>query len=203
MPGSELAFGNGSSCVMTLSGVDHRHAEPREFIVVEVNASAQGASASSDGINAIRCGVGNTGTSSAEGLESRYPFRIESHEIVPDTGGAGQFRGGGAVRRTFHLLQDTRITLAMDRGKFAPAGADGGRPGALASAGVERDGKATRLDTKTSPTVFPAGSRISITSAGGGGVGDPQRREPDALLSDLADGYVTARGAEKHYGARP
>jgi N-methylhydantoinase B len=183
--------------------MDHRHAEPREFIVVEVNASAQGASASSDGINAIRCGVGNTGTSSAEGLESRYPFRIESHEIVPDTGGAGQFRGGGAVRRTFHLLQDTRITVAMDRGKFAPAGADGGRPGALASAGVERDGKTTRLDTKTSPTVFPAGSRISITSAGGGGVGDPQRREPDALLSDLADGYVTSSGAEKHYGARP
>jgi N-methylhydantoinase B len=70
LPGSELAFGNGSSCVATFSGVDMRSGEARDFIVVEVNGAAQGASTEADGINAIRSATGNTGASSTEGIEA-------------------------------------------------------------------------------------------------------------------------------------
>lgn len=201
LPGSELAFGNGSSCVATLSGVDMRSGEARDFIVVEVNGAAQGASTQADGINAIRSATGNTGASSTEGLEARFPLRIESHEIVPDSGGAGQFRGGCGVRRTFRLLQDTLVTISFDRGRYAPAGAAGGLPAALAKASVEQSGKVTRLATKTLPTLLAAGALVTVTSAGGGGVGQPGRRSATAILGDVADGYVSSAAARDVYGA--
>ncbi|KAA0085598.1 hydantoinase B/oxoprolinase family protein [Mycolicibacterium sp. P9-64] len=198
--GSELAFGNGSSCVVSLSGVDERYDDARQFIIGEVNGAAGGASAQCDGINAMRSGLGNAGTTSAEGLELRFPLRIESHEIVPDTGGAGQFRGGCAVRRTFRLSQDTLVTIAMDRGRYAPEGAAGGRPGAVADASVELHGDVEALPTKNPPTQWPADTLVTVTSAGGGGVGTPRSRPPQAVLADVADGYVSAAAAVEIYG---
>lgn len=200
MPGSELAFGNGSSCVATFSGRDTRYAEARDFIVVEVNGAAQGASTAADGINAIRSATGNTGTSSTEGLEARFPLRIERHEILADTGGAGQHRGGCAVSRTFRLLEDTLVTIVYDRGRFAPSGAAGGLPGTLARASLERNGRTEQLPTKIRPTPFPAGSLVTVTSAGGGGVGLPQSRSTVAVLEDIADGYVSDQAAADVYG---
>ncbi len=132
-------------------------------------------------------------------LESEFPCRITRFDLVPDSGGAGRWRGGLAMQREYELLEDAVVIRRFDKTRFPPLGLAGGKPGGRARF-VVRLGTRQEFEAKASARVeMKAGERFLLQSAGGGGYGDPRRRDGAALASDLAEGYVSADAAKKDY----
>jgi N-methylhydantoinase B len=122
--------------------------------------------------------------------------------MVPDSGGPGEFRGGLSFRRIYELLQDASVVRRYDRAKFPPSGVAGGKPGSRSRFLVHL-GTAEEKETPASGRYeLRAGERFLLQSAGGGGYGDPGKRDRAALERDLAEGYVSAASAERDYGLK-
>src|SRR5207244_1201274 len=127
-----------------------------------------------------------------EVAEAEFPIRVERYGLVPDSGGAGEHRGGLAVERVWRCLTpDTSLIVRSDRAVHAPYGLQSGRPGALSSNLLIRaDGTEEVLPSMFSITIQPGDVYVHRT-AGGGGWGDPAKRDPQQIADDLADGKVT------------
>ncbi len=200
-----IASGSGSTGTAVIAG---RRGEARGdpyFTTLELSSGAYGARATRDGINAIRYGPGNAGHIPIEADELANPLFFEAYEIVPDTGGAGRYRGGNGFVRAFRILGDgAQICLCADRDATPPPGLFGGRPGATAryvlDPGTDRE---RSLPSKTPYIDLERGTLVHLQSAGGGGFGDPRTRDPGSIASDLRNGYITEQEAESAYGRRP
>src|SRR5262249_44988434 len=135
-----------------------------------------------------------------EVLESEFPCRITRFDLVPDTGGAGQWRGGLAVRREYELLEDATVIRRFNKTRFPPSGVAGGRGGPPARL-VGWVGTDKEYETPASARVeMKAGERFLLQSAGAGGYGDPRARDRNAVARDIAEGFVTKDAAVKDYG---
>jgi N-methylhydantoinase B len=166
----------------------------------EIAGSAYGAGVGYDGATAIATHLSNLHTTPIEILESEFPCRITRFDLVPDSGGAGEWRGGLALAREYQLLESATVIRRFNKTRFPPQGLAGGKPGARARF-VVRLGTKQEFETKASARIeMEAGERFLLQSAGGGGYGDPRRRDPAALARDMAEGYVSADAAKKDYG---
>lgn len=193
----ELAFAAGEGSANVFNYRSRRSGEMN----YTCSGGGLGAAPDRDGVNAIRSSIGNTGVQPIEREETDYGFvGIESFEIVPDSGGAGRFRGGHTTRRVTRFGHDAEILIVADRARTRPFGLAGGDDGASARH-VEHapDGGSSQLSSKTTKTV-PAGSAIEIQPAAGGGFGDPLERPAEAVLTDVRDGYVSVEAAREEYG---
>lgn len=201
-PKRAIAAGSGSAAVVAIGRTRSKSRGGAEFVHVEPHGGAWGARSDKDGISGIRVGVGNTGNQPVEVVETEYPIEVVSYALVADTGGAGRFRGGLAPRRVYRLLEAATVTISAERARIAPYGLEGGANGSLARYEIRRPGEShwTTLSAKTRPLPLPAGTLVALQPAGGGGFGDPATRDPDALLGDVLDGYVTPTAAEEIYG---
>ena len=121
---------------------------------------------------------------------------IESKKLLPDSGGAGQWRGG--LGQQVVIRNDTDhpiVTLGMgNRTMFPARGLFAGRAGTPRVHAI--DGQV--VHAKGRNEIAP-GSRLSIVEAGGGGYGDPRRRAAAAVAEDVAQGYITPRAARDVY----
>jgi N-methylhydantoinase B len=161
----------------------------------EIMGSAYGGGAGHDGTTATATHLSNLHTTPIEILESEYPCRITRFDVVPDSGGAGQWRGGLALRREYELLEDATVIRRFNKIKFPPAGLAGGEAGTPARL-VVRLGTDQEFETPASARFeLKAGEKFLAQSAGGGGYGDPARRDADARARDASEGYVTTKAA--------
>jgi N-methylhydantoinase B len=132
-----------------------------------------------------------------EVLENAAPLVQRERSLRPDSGGAGRWRGG--LGQTSVMTQrragDWRVSALADRTTVPAPGADGGRDGAVGEVSV--DGRP--LPTKRLVGLAP-GARVRLDLPGGGGVGDPRQRDPQAVLRDVVDGYVSIAAARELYG---
>jgi N-methylhydantoinase B len=166
----------------------------------EIMGSAYGGGMGHDGASATATHLSNLHTTPIEILESEFPCRITRFDLVPDSGGAGQWRGGLAMRREYELLEDATVIRRFNKTRFPPKGLAGGRDGTPARV-VLRLGTPQEVETTTSTRVeMRAGERLLLQSAGGGGYGDPGKRDPAALRDDIAEGYVSPDAANSDYG---
>jgi N-methylhydantoinase B len=166
----------------------------------EILGSAYGGGNGNDGASALATHLSNLHITPIEILESEFPCRILGFDLVADSGGAGEFRGGLAFRRTYELLQDATVVRRYDRAKFPPNGIAGGKPGSR-SRFVIRLGTKDEQETPASGRYeLRAGERFLLQSAGGGGYGDPGKRDRAALRRDIAEGYVSSCAAARDYG---
>jgi N-methylhydantoinase B len=196
-----------AACSGIFAGEDPNEARARSLrrsyvTMIDVHAGGLGARPDKDGVNAIRVHVGNTGAQPVELIERQYPLTIEEWTIVPDSGGAGTWRGGCAARRSYRIhYEEATCTVIAERGRVAPHGVFGGRPGALFQCRIDRaDGAVDHLPAKGEQAVLAAGDRVAIQPAGSGGYGDPLKRPAERVLDDVLDGYVSAASAEADYG---
>ena len=199
-PKQVMACSQGTSAVFTLGGLDPRSG--RRYVSYETIKGGFGARPNKDGINVVASGISNTMNTPVEVLEMAFPVRVERYQINPDSGGAGQYRGGCGARRVWRLLDgaDAVGSLCMERMTSAPFGLLGGKPGAAAVVTLTTpDGASYRLPSKGAFTA-PAGSVIDMITPGSGGYGAPRRRDPAAIGRDLIDGYVSERAAREDYG---
>jgi N-methylhydantoinase B len=124
---------------------------------------------------------------------------MERVELAQDSCGAGRHRGGLGLDLSFHMLEDAWLTSALERTRNAPWGLRGGeeaRPNALVVTypdGTERTfAKATRV-------AVPKGSTVHLHTGGGGGYGPPAERAPEAVRSDVREGYLSEAAARAAY----
>jgi N-methylhydantoinase B len=194
----ERAIANaGSSSALTIAWTKGRPGQ--STMQYEIMGSAYGGGMGHDGTSATATHLSNLHITPIEILESEYPCRITRFELVPDSGGAGEWRGGLSLEREYQLLEDATVIRRYDKSRFPPGGVNGGQ--AARGAGfVIRLGTDLEYVTPSSGRYeMAAGERFLLRSAGGGGCGDPQRRDPAALARDLAEGYVTITAAKNDY----
>jgi N-methylhydantoinase B len=91
--------------------------------------------------------------------------------------------------------------VIAERGLVAPAGLFGGHAGGkFASQVIRADSSRKEIPSKGEFEVVHRGDRVHIRPAGGGGYGNPLEREPQLVLDDVLDGYVSASAAAEFYG---
>jgi N-methylhydantoinase B len=196
-PGRAIAHSGASSA---LGIAWHRGRPGQSAMQYEIAGSAYGAGVGYDGATATATHLSNLHTTPIEILESEFPCRIARFDLVPDSGGAGEWRGGLALAREYELLESATVVRRFNKTRFPPQGLAGGKTGSRARF-VVRLGSADEFETKASARVeMAAGERFLLQSAGGGGYGDPAKRDAAALARDLTEGYVTAEGAMRDYG---
>jgi N-methylhydantoinase B len=187
-PGRAIAHSGASSA---LSIAWSRGRPGQSNMQYEIMGSAYGGGMGFDGATATATHLSNLHTTPIEILESEYPCRITRFDVAPDSGGAGQWRGGMALRREYELLEDATVIRRFNKIKFPPTGLDGGAPGTPARF-VVRPGTDQEVETRASARFeLKAGDRFMLQSAGGGGYGDPAKRDTAAVARDVAEGYVT------------
>ncbi|WP_432826525.1 hydantoinase B/oxoprolinase family protein [Dactylosporangium sp. CA-092794] len=191
VPGRVGAASSGSLSALLIGGRDPRHDRPYAYI--ETYGGGQGAHAGQDGFDAIQTNMSNTANAPVEAIELAYPLLIERYGLVEDSGGAGRHRGGLGIHREVRVLgHRAQVTIAGDRGRIGPWGLDGGRPGMPSSwTRVTAGGERVALGSKVILDADP-GDLLILRTAGGGGHGDPARRDPGAAEHDRREGLVTA-----------
>jgi N-methylhydantoinase B len=162
-----------------------------------------GARVGHDGVDAtgLHFGVGRNGIPQVEPVERRCRLRVEAVELIVDSGGAGEWRGGLGARTTFRLLDDCLVSVRTDRFRSPPEGIDGGhaaRAGAFYR--VTPDGTRVDIGSKAVNVRLDRGDAFVMETSGGGGVGDPRRRSRSSVAADLRAGKISQDAAEELYG---
>lgn len=180
-----------------IGGIDDRTGKP--FVMYDLSLAGYGGRFGEDGPEALTP-VMNCTNIPVEVHETHNPVRIRRMALLPDTGGAGQWRGGCGMRKDIELLNSTAMVSHLgDRHRVRPYGVFGGKPGALAESSVLRGNQKIALHSKGTADLRQ-GDVLSFTLSGAGGYGEPAKRDPEAIERDLADGYVSPAAAREDYG---
>ena len=172
----------------------------KQFAYLEIQGGGAGARPDKDGPDGQDLHLGRFMNTPIEAAELEYPVMIERYEMIPDSGGAGEHRGGLALRRDIRFLTDVTWARYSDRQKFAPQGLFGGKEGAkgelILNPGTpaERKAKSKGLDK------IQAGDLLSIRLPGSGGYGSPLNRDPEKVRWDVINGKVNRTSALDDYG---
>jgi N-methylhydantoinase B len=137
---------------------------------------------------------------SLEVTEVRFPLFFKTHEFRPDSGGAGQYRGGpgGVVEMVVETEEPAIGNTAGDGVKYGACGILGGEDGLPHRYLLYSGNEAPRpIRTKETGLVIRPGDRLVLESGGGGGWGDPAEREPEAIAEDVAKGFIMSAGSAK------
>jgi N-methylhydantoinase B len=198
VPERARADGSGSRSII-LGGRDTYTG--KSYVQYEIIAGGAGARANKDGMSGITVNQSNARIAPIEIIESEFPVRVTCFELIADSGGAGEFRGGLGIRREYLNLADARFSIRSMRHVMPPDGCAGGhrgRPGSiLVNPGAARE---KRLPTRYADYPLRAGDTFRLDTPGGGGYGDALRRDPERVLADVREGAVSREAAERDYG---
>jgi N-methylhydantoinase B len=189
---------------LLVGGRDGRAPDRPVFMWYDWMAGGWGARNGKDGSNATSpvFGVG-LAVQPLEGQERLTPVRTTVHRIAPDSGGPGRFRGGCGVEKggTLTQAEGSVMSYCCDRARSVTWGIEGGLPSVPHGVWLTpADGEQRFLGATFSNVRVGEGDMFTRPSAGGGGFGDPLERDPEAVLEDVADGYVTVERAALDYG---
>jgi N-methylhydantoinase B len=159
----------------------------------EILGSAYGGGEGHDGASGTACHLSNLHVTPIEILESEYPCRIHQFGFVPDSGGAGQWRGGLSMIREYELLEDATIVRRFDKSKHPPKGLNNGHDGTGAKFTLRPGEPDEYVAPSSGKWELKQGDRFILQTAAGGGYGDPDRRRPEDAERDVAEGYVTTK----------
>jgi N-methylhydantoinase B len=197
VPEKVPAAGEGGNSVICISGLRPNR---KPFIIVDMLCGAWGGRPDKDGVEAITNASQNLSNLPVEVLEAEHPVRVEDYAFVPDSCGAGRWRGGVGIRRSYRVLApEALLQLRSDRVAFRPYGLDGGGEGGASRNMIEVDGVVTAIPAKVTMTV-PQGALIVHEQAGAGGFGDPFARPLPLVLDDLQNGKITPDFARSRHG---
>jgi N-methylhydantoinase B len=197
-PDRVYAASDGGNTGITIGGYD---AALQPFIYVDFLSGCWGGRPWADGLDGNTSMFANMASFSVEVIEAENPLEVLDYEFVPNTGGAGKFRGGMSQRKTWRLLAEEAILqVRADRQTHRPYGLQGGCPGApgrnLLDPGLASE---QTLHAKLTMTLR-RGQSFRHELPGAGGWGDPMERDIALVAKDLRDGLVTPDAAAREYG---
>lgn len=174
-------------------GMDERTGRYSSF--VETYGAGRGAKHNEDGADAHQTHMTNTSNAPVEIMELEHPLKVLQYGMVPDSGGAGKFRGGIAIQKEIEVLSDMAVTACSMRIHIKPYGLEGGLGGATDFCGIYMpDG-----EVLTSCKSVPKGTKVMIRTSGGGGWGNPAEREVKRVEKDVLEGYISLEKAKELY----
>src|SRR6516162_9972670 len=193
----------GSSFPNAIGGWNPRR--NRQYVYYEAPAGGNGALNDADGASTfVNVDFGNLPSiHNVESIENEMPLMVESCVLRTDSGGAGAHRGGAGMVREIRLIgSEAQYSVLSDRGVIPPWGVNGAFSGAPYHLSLRRHGEIVDFDTPGKVTGYPihSGDTVIMRSSGGGGYGDPLRREAALVAEDVAHGYVSPGAACEIYG---
>jgi N-methylhydantoinase B len=171
-------------------------------MMTEMYASGWGGRLTKDGVEGVMpIFIIGFRSNSGESFEQELPVMLDGFGFVPDTGGAGEYRGSLSVYRRWRFTADGRVMLRTCRIDSLPYGLAGGKPGTPFKALLISGGQQTELPARVMLDIpVKAGDVLMHVQPGAGGYGMPFRRDPQRVLDDVLDEKITARCAEREYG---
>lgn len=174
----------------------------RPFVFSETLMGTWGAALSHDGQEGVPHMGANQSNVSIETIEANYPLRILRYGIMPDTGGAGRFRGGNALVREYEFLADHGVLiLRSDKRDFPPHELEGGGTGVgpvnLVNPGPDQISLPVLV---TEAVKLKQGDIFHHVTPSGGGWGDPLERDPAMVVEDVAEEKLSLARARDLYG---
>lgn len=201
MPGQGTAAPFGTINALSLAGY---RADGRRWVMFSFFGGGLGGNPETDGLSHGNNPISMATIPPVEILEAAYPVLFTRWALRPDSAGAGLHRGGlGAIYEIEALAEGgAEAFLLGERGRFAPFGVDGGGPAALNRFVWQTEtGEASPpLASKVTDVRIARGRRVRLETPGGGGWGDPRRREPARVARDVRLGYVSEAAARASYG---
>ena len=191
----------GAAYTFVIAGPPEDGTGEREVAVVEPLRGGMGAFVGSDGVDGRDSSMSNLRNNPLEMVESDYGVVVRRYDIRPDSGGPGRWRGGVGQMMTVEVFGDggTIFGRAMEWLRFAPFGVMGGMPAAPLRI-IVNEGRDDEIElSKFGRMTVNAGDTVTVMLPGGAGYGDPLVREPEHVLRDVRQGFVTAEGAMRDY----
>jgi N-methylhydantoinase B len=168
-----------------------------------ISGGGYGGNPRGDGLSNGCSTIGISKTTPIEVMEQYYPVLFEEYSLHEGSGGAGEYRGGFGVNYSIRLRRGAaRASMVMDHGRTGPLGALGGADGGVNKVRIERGAESYVPPhlSKDQDIELQPGDCIHVSTPGGGGYGDPLRREPQRVAQDVARGYYTRAQAESLFG---
>jgi N-methylhydantoinase B len=171
-----------------------------DYVFIETLAGGHGGRKGSDGPDVVQTHHQNSQNTPIEEMEVFYPVRTLRYELIADSEGAGQYRGGLGVLREYTFPEHTpTFTILADRRRFPPRGLFGGEDGRPARYTLVRhDGRTEDLPSKCT-FIVPKGGSVRYETCGGGGYGKPWERDPRLVQRDVSEGKVSIDRAAQVY----
>jgi len=198
-PTEAMACAYGTINALSLAG--HRKNGAR-WVMFSFFGGGHGAHGAGDGLNHGNAPISTATIPPLEILEAAYPVRFTQWALRPDSGGAGQYRGGlGAVYEIELLEEQADVFLFGERGKYPPRGVVGAGDGALNRFQYQQDDgeHAPPMASKMLGIDLRRGQRLRLETPGGGGWGEARRRDPEAIAADVNAGFVSPESARTLY----
>ncbi len=190
-----VAAASTGGTLLTVSGM--HPLTGRFYVYNEMHGGGMGARATKDGLDGVQVNITNTANLPIEALESEFPVRVECYELIQDSGGPGEYRGGMTMRRRVRVLDHVAtISAGGTSSVMPPFGLSGGLPGCPSR--VELSPGAAPLNRR-SGTLQPD-QTVGMVAASGGGFGDPKKRDRKLVLRDLREERISQRAAVEIYG---
>jgi len=198
LPGRVPAAGEGGATMIAIGG---RRADRSAFIFVDFVTGGWGARPAADGLDGNSPIAANLSNVPIEEIEAHEPIRVECYGFLPDTGGAGRFRGCLSLVRQYRFLEaEALLQLRSDRRQHLPYGLDDGHPGTPSSNILNPGSREERSLPTNVTTEIRKGDVFRHVTAGGGGYGQPLERDCARVLDDVLDSKISAEYAERVYG---
>ena len=198
LPDRAIGAANGANTSMVFAGTDPETGRP--YVYLETLGGGMGGRSDRDGKDGVQVHITNTSNLPIEAIEMEYPLRVESYGLVPDSGGAGRFRGGMGLRRVIRPVGHTcEFSGVGERFRHPPPGVFGGAPGRTGRFTVIENGTEKPLPPKLTGMALPATRAVAVETPGAGGYGPPSDRSSAAVDKDLGDGKISRDFAAKFY----
>lgn len=198
----EALFGApiGTSENLVIAGADPKRGP---YVLYVYGGGGYGGFKEGDGLTHGAATIGSAKIPPMEVLEQNYPIRVRRFQLREGSAGGGEHRGGFGATYEFELLRGEAVVSWLgERGKFAPYGIRGGKPAKMTEFIVHRaSGQYVSPHvSKDEKVPLRVGESVQLNTPGGGGYGDPFRRDPQLVLRDVTRGYVTREAADRDHG---
>jgi N-methylhydantoinase B len=199
LPERAVAAANGANSMAVFAGTDPRTGRP--FVYLETLGGGMGGRPMKDGKDGVQVGITNTSNLPVEAIELEYPLLVEEYSLIPDSGGAGRYRGGLGLRRVVRPLAPCLFNGVGERFRHRPWGLFGGGPGGSGQfLIIEPDGTRRRIHDKPGEIRLSSAQALVVETPGAGGYGPPAERSTEALAEDRASGKFSPEFIHHHYG---
>lgn len=197
LPDQVCAASDGGNSGVSIGGYD---ANRKPYIYVDFACGTWGGRPWADGLQGNSNMFANMASQSVEVIEAEQPIEILAYEFLPDRAGPGEFRGGAPYYREYRFTEkEAVLQVRSDRAKFRPYGLYGGLPGKPSANYLNPDSENRKLTSKPTMMIHE-GDVFRHELAGGGGWGEPIKRDPALVLQDVRNELVSIEAARKDYG---
>lgn len=185
---------------MVFSGI--RPKSKRPYVYLETIGGGNGARRDGDGMDGAHVHITNSLNMPIEAVELEFPLRVKEYAFLPDSGGAGTYRGGLGIGREVEVLSTgTVFSARADSFLTCAQGLDGGLEGSHARVVLNRGTDREQVvEPKQSAVTLRAGDTVRVETPGGAGLGLPTMRNAQQVAADIEDGKTSVEAARRDYG---